>query len=156
MDRATHKPKKTYLDMPLLFSHVCDLLEQSYKLCQARKSNAATVADWFRRHRTRIDAHDTGLAALLSTLLPEKRTDRVYCIQASTLEKIIGRGLMLGASRMIELASYKRPGTGLDLADCVERILFISVRFCLCKGLCGTLFWALPLMSSLVAEPCTG
>lgn len=113
--------------MPLPFSAVCDLLEQSYRLCQSRKSNVAAVHAWFRRHRTAVDAHDTDLAALLSTLLPEKRTDRVYCIQTPTLEKIIGRALMLGASRMLELTTYKWPGAGVDLADCVERILTVTV-----------------------------
>ncbi|OAA75501.1 ATP dependent DNA ligase domain protein [Akanthomyces lecanii RCEF 1005] len=112
--------------MPLPFSAVCDLLEQSYRLCQSRKRNVAAVHTWFRRHRTAVDAHDTDLAALLSALLPEKRTDRVYCIQTPTLERIIGRALMLGASRMLELTTYKRPGAGVDLADCVERILSVT------------------------------
>ncbi|OAA72266.1 ATP dependent DNA ligase domain protein [Cordyceps fumosorosea ARSEF 2679] len=112
--------------MPLPFSAVCDLLEESYRLCQSRKSNTAAVHAWFRRHRTTVDAHDADRAALLSTLLPEKRTDRVYCIQAPTLERIIGRALMLGTSRMLELAAYKRPGAGADLADCVERILSVT------------------------------
>ncbi|OAA43435.1 ATP dependent DNA ligase domain protein [Beauveria brongniartii RCEF 3172] len=114
--------------MPFPFSAVCDLLEQSYRLCQSRKSsnNAAAVHAWFRRHRAAIDAHDADMAALLSTLLPEKRTDRVYCIQAPTLERVIGRALMLGSSRMLELATYKRPGAGVDLAECVERILSVT------------------------------
>ncbi|XWX02037.1 hypothetical protein V2A60_010069 [Cordyceps javanica] len=112
--------------MPLPFSAVCDLLEQSCQLCQSRKSNAGAVRAWFQRHRAAVDAHDADVAALLSTLLPEKRTDRVYCIQAPTLEKVIGRSLMLGASRMLELTTYKRPGAGVDLADCVERILSVT------------------------------
>ncbi|ATY59915.1 ATP dependent DNA ligase domain [Cordyceps militaris] len=112
--------------MPLPFSAVCDLLEQSSQLCQQRKSNAAAVLAWFRRHRAAVDAHDADLAALLSTLLPEKRTDRVYCLQVPTLERIVGRALMLGASRMLELATYKRPGAGVDFADCVERILSVT------------------------------
>ncbi|UNI18815.1 DNA ligase (ATP) [Purpureocillium takamizusanense] len=109
--------------MPLPFSLVCDLLDECHRLCAARRSNAQAVADWFARHRGRIDAHDTNLPALLSTLLPDKRTDRVYCIQTPSLEKIIGRGLGLGASRIAELARYRQPGLGLDLADCVERLL---------------------------------
>ncbi|KAM3503550.1 hypothetical protein MY10362_004123 [Beauveria mimosiformis] len=120
--------------MPFPFSAVCDLLEQSYRLCQSRKSSnnaaaaaaAAAVHAWFRRHRAAIDAHDADMAALLSTLLPEKRTDRVYCIQAPTLERVIGRALMLGSSRMLEMATYKRPGAGVDLAECVERILLVT------------------------------
>ena len=86
--------------MPLPFAHVCDLLEQCSKLCAAREKYHPAVVNWFNRHRALIDAHDTDVAALLSTLLPEKRTDRVYCIQAASLEKIIGRALMLGSSRI--------------------------------------------------------
>ncbi|KND93668.1 DNA ligase 4 [Tolypocladium ophioglossoides CBS 100239] len=112
--------------MPLPFSLVCDLLDECHRLCLAHRPNEQVVADWFARHRGRIDARDTDLSALLSTLLPEKRTDRVYCIQAASLEKIVGRALILGASRIAELARYKQPGLGLDLADCVERILTVT------------------------------
>ena len=113
--------------MPLPFSHVCELLEQCSKLCGARQRHHDAVVSWFSRRRALIDAHDTNVAALLSTLLPEKRTDRVYCIQAPTLEKIIGRALMLGSSRMKELRMHAMPGQGVDLADCVERILLVTV-----------------------------
>ncbi|EHK26005.1 uncharacterized protein TRIVIDRAFT_35428 [Trichoderma virens Gv29-8] len=109
--------------MPVPFSLVCDLLEASYALATARKSSTPALIAWCSKHRSLIDAPDTNLAALLSTLLPDKRADRVYCIQANGLERIIGRGLMLGSSRLKELSIYKQPGLGLDLADCVERIL---------------------------------
>ncbi|KAM5374858.1 hypothetical protein ACJZ2D_006202 [Fusarium nematophilum] len=109
--------------MPIPFSLVCDMLEQAHGLALAKKGNSTVVASWFTRHRERINAHDTNLPALLSTLLPEKRTDRVYCIQTSSLEKIIGRAFFLGSSRIAELAQYRQPGMGIDLADCVSRIL---------------------------------
>ncbi|EEU44370.1 uncharacterized protein NECHADRAFT_48724 [Fusarium vanettenii 77-13-4] len=109
--------------MPLPFALVCDLLEESHELSVAKKSNLSTVAKWFARHRSWINAHNTSLAALLSTLLPDKRTDRVYCIQTATLEKIIGRAFFLGSSRIAELSHYRQPGQGIDLADCVSRIL---------------------------------
>jgi DNA ligase-4 len=115
--------------MPLPFSLVCDLLEESYILATARKPVHPVFAAWCTQHRSRINAPDTNLAALLSTLLPEKRTDRVYGIQANGLERIIGRALMLGSSRIKELAIYKQPGLGLDLGDCVERILNVTVSY---------------------------
>lgn len=115
--------------MSFPFSHVCDLLEASYALVKARKSSTSALIAWCSRHRNLIDAPDTDLAALLSTLLPEKRTDRVYSIQANSLERVIGRGLMLGSSRLKELSVYKQPGLGLDLADCVERILTVTVSY---------------------------
>ncbi|KAH7152232.1 hypothetical protein B0J13DRAFT_673288 [Dactylonectria estremocensis] len=109
--------------MPIPFSLVCDLLEPSHKLSASRESNAHVVASWFTRHHDRINAHDANLVALLSTLLPEKRIDRVYCIQTPTLEKIIGRAFFLGSSRIAELSQYRQPGLGIDLADCVSRLL---------------------------------
>lgn len=113
--------------MPVPFSLVCDLLEESLRLSVARKQHVHTVRHWFVRHRDLIDAPDSSVAALLSTLLPEKRTDRVYCIKIPRLEKIVGRALMLGSSRIGELAVHRQPGLGLDLADCVERILICTV-----------------------------
>lgn len=113
--------------MPLPFEVVCDLLEECHDLAVARKSHASAVEAWFRRHRGRVDAHDTSAVVLLSTLLPEKRSDRVYCIQAPRLEKVIGRGLSLGSSRIADLARYREPGNASDLADCVERVLNTTV-----------------------------
>lgn len=115
--------------MPLQFSLVCDLLDECQRLGFTRRPNKQAIHEWFARNRGCIDAHDTDLSALLSTLLPEKRTDRVFCIQAPRLEKIIARALMLGSSRVAELARYKKPGLGLDLADCVERILATTVSW---------------------------
>ncbi|KAG5924774.1 hypothetical protein E4U61_006947 [Claviceps capensis] len=112
--------------MPVPFASVCDLLDECYKLHVEKKPNTRAVSKWFGQHRNCINAQNTDLAALLSTLLPEKRSDRVYCIKTPTLEKLIGKALMLGASRLIELGLYKQPGQGVDLADCVERILTVT------------------------------
>ncbi|KAM0346925.1 hypothetical protein ACHAPU_005265 [Fusarium lateritium] len=112
--------------MPLPFSLVCELLEQCYDLSLAKKNCSSVVIKWFTRHRSYVDAHDTSLSALLSTLLPDKRTDRVYCIQAPSLERIVGRAFFLGSSRIAELAHYRQPGSGVDLADCVARILTVT------------------------------
>jgi DNA ligase-4 len=113
--------------MPLSFSSACGLLDQCYDLSIARKSCSSVVVEWFDRHRNYVDAHDTSLSALLSTLLPDKRTDRVYCIQTPSLERIIGRACLLGASRIAELARFRQPGSGVDIADCVYRILTVTV-----------------------------
>jgi DNA ligase-4 len=115
--------------MPLSFSLVCELLDQCYSLSLAKKSCSNVIVEWFARHRNYVDAHDTSLSALMSTLLPDKRTDRVYCIQAPSLERIIGRACLLGASRIAELAQFRQPGSGVDLADCVHRILTVTVSY---------------------------
>lgn len=126
--------------MPLPFNLVCDLLDICYEQGLARKDNNRVVRNWFTRHRDLVDAHDTDLAALLSTLLPEKRTDRVYNIKERSLEKIIGRALGLGSSRLATLAAYRAPGGGQDLADCVEQLLTttVSLTIGIVGNLCGT------------------
>lgn len=113
--------------MPIEFSLVCDLLEECHGLALRRNNYAPSLDAWFRRHRARVDAHDTSTVALLSTLLPDKRSDRVYCIQALRLEKIIGRGLGLGSSRIADLKRYREPDSASDLADCVERVMNATV-----------------------------
>jgi hypothetical protein len=116
--------------MPFPFISVCELLEKLYQHATSAspKSNAAIVIDWYNQHRNCIDDPKTDPSALLSTLLPEKRTDRVYFIKSPTLQKIIGRALMLGSSRIDELSRYQKPGYG-DLGDCVERILSVTVSY---------------------------
>ncbi|OBR11863.1 ATP dependent DNA ligase [Colletotrichum higginsianum IMI 349063] len=110
--------------MPLSFVLVCDLLEEARKHATSGNKNLnQRVSDWFTRHRRHVDDAGTDVSALLSTLLPDKRTDRVYAIQTDTLSNIIGRALRLGASRVKELRRYKEPGRGEDLADCVARLL---------------------------------
>jgi DNA ligase-4 len=130
--------------MPLAFAAVCELLEECYRLCVSGRSLRNTVESWFAHHRSRVDAHDTDIVALLSTLLPEKRPDRVYFIQAGSLEKIIGRSLALGASRIGELTRYRQIGSNIDLAGCVEGIL---------QSTASTSFLELTVSSAHVSQP---
>lgn len=116
----------------LPFSVVSELLERCSPSL-VRGNIADIVIDWFKVHHDRIHSPDCNLAALLSTLLPEKRTDRVYCINSFRLEKIVVRALSIGKSRRLEFEAFKEPGEGLDLADCVERILIQTVSDKICK-----------------------
>ena len=115
--------------MPFPYLLVCQLLGECHQLCVSGKSHRTAVKRWFSRHRARVDAHDTDLCALLSTLLPDKRSDRVYMIQSASLEGIFGRGQNLGRSRMLELKRHRKPGSGVDLAECVETILNTTVSY---------------------------
>jgi len=119
------------LEMTLLFSDICKLLDTLYDQCIAGKpdQNRNTIQRWFAYHRDLINSLDTSTgAALLSTLLPARRTDRVYYIQETRLEKIFARSQRLGASRVRELCRYKVPGSGVDLADCIYTSLKATVR----------------------------
>lgn len=117
--------------MPFLFSYVGDLLQRLEDNRLARsglKSNAAIVQDWIRGHHGLLYRDDHHSAPLLSALLPEKRTDRVYFIREKKLQTIIGRALGLGRSRIAELGRWSNPEARADLADCVESILKQTVR----------------------------
>jgi DNA ligase-4 len=138
-----------------LFVHVCDLLEQLFQIVKhdppllprdATRRIDETVARWFNGHRGRIHSTDTDGIALLSALLPERRTDKVYSLQTASLEKVLKRILGLSRSRIDDLERWREPGCG-DLADCVERVMKQAVRnlrawyFCLLihqKGDAGT------------------
>ena len=80
------------------------------------------IIQWFKSHRSLIDDPKTDAVALLSTLLPERRTDRVFNLQPLSLAKVVSRCLLLGASRKSDLLRWKEPGRG-DLGTCVERVL---------------------------------
>lgn len=131
--------------MPFRFVYVCDLLETLQGIRDReppnlpkeaqRKFNEA-IEKWFVSHRRSIDNETDGLA-LLSTLLPEKRTDRVYGLQEGSLEKVIGRVLGLPNSRRIDLERWRQPGAG-DLGDCVERVQKCGVRY---ASMLHTLLW---------------
>lgn len=116
--------------MPFLFAYVCDLLQRlddNQRARASQKNNSNIIDQWFLSHRGLLLRADFNAAPLLSTLLPEKRTDRVYSIQSRSLSRVIGRCLGIGLSRIKELERWRVPGSGVDLGDCVERILTATV-----------------------------
>lgn len=118
--------------MPFAFSTICTLLQrlEDVELHQPPLLNTikapkikAIVESWFKSHRRPIDELDVaGGTAFLSTLLPERRTDRVYGIQTTSLCRTLGRVLGLPVSGRADLEAYKRPHSG-DLAICLERVM---------------------------------
>ncbi|EAU30345.1 predicted protein [Aspergillus terreus NIH2624] len=55
-------------------------------------------------------------------MFPDKRTDRVYWLQDTSLARTIGRCLLLGSSRREELERWRTAG-GVDLGQCVENVM---------------------------------
>ena len=117
--------------MPFRFSHICTLLDSYEKIqCRdppflpAKRQDAVRLAthSWFRAHRLDLDSTGTDRAAFLSCLLFDRRTDRVYGIQATRLTKIIGRCFNLTSAKLANLKLWNLPGNG-DLGACVERLL---------------------------------
>ncbi|EAQ90537.1 hypothetical protein CHGG_02472 [Chaetomium globosum CBS 148.51] len=103
--------------MPFSFSYVCDLLQRLEDNRLARsglRSNTVIIQEWFRGHHGFLHRDDHKSAPLLSALLPEKRTDRVYFIREKKLQAIIGRALGLGRSRIAELGRWTNPEAAID------------------------------------------
>ena len=125
---STHE--HTLLTMPILFTDFCTLLSDLESLStrhpplpHARREHLSrhTIAQWFRKHKVSIDSTDVNAVVILSSLLPTRRTDRVYNIQALSLSRLLRRCLSLGRGRWQQLEQWKTPGRG-DLGDCVERV----------------------------------
>lgn len=111
--------------MALMFSTICELLqslEHDFKRKRHQKGPKHIVNDWFNRHHDALDA-GVDRTALLSTLLPERRTDRVFCIKQKRLENIVIKAFGLGSSRTAQLRECDVPGAARDFAECVEAIL---------------------------------
>lgn len=118
--------------MPLAFSTLTSLLQRLENIethdppllpaSEVERLNYETQA-WFRSQQRAIISFSVQEGvALLSSLLPERRTDRVYGIQAQSLCRILCRTLGLSASRARELQAYRGPGRG-DLGTCLARVL---------------------------------
>lgn len=112
--------------MPFPFGAVCDLLQSlendPKRPARAKKGSTQIVHEWFDRHEELLDQTDVDKVALLSTLLPERRTDRVFSIKEPRLERIVAKACLLG-DRKKHLQRWKTdPGSGVDLADCVEAV----------------------------------
>ncbi len=118
--------------MPFAFTHVCDLL-QGVEDKTGRQPSTALIKQWFAQHNSHLSRNEVDGVALLSTLLPEERSDRVYRIQAKSLSSTIAKALGLGHSRLPELQRWKTPGLGVDLGDCVEGILQVTASCPLIK-----------------------
>ncbi len=118
--------------MPFCFVYICDLLDQLERLetldppiilpqLLDHKRNERIIS-WFKHHRKRIDAFDTDGDALLATLLPDRRTDRVYGLDNRRLEQVVARVLNLSIDRYAELRKWQEMD-GPDLPRCVEQVM---------------------------------
>ncbi|KAH8908711.1 hypothetical protein BR93DRAFT_950440 [Coniochaeta sp. PMI_546] len=119
--------------MPFRFAYVCDLLQRlddNQRTRAGQVINSNIIDQWFSSHRGLLVRADFNASPLLSTLLPEKRSDRIYSIQSRSHSRVVGRCLGLGLSRRKELERWQEPGSGMDLGDCVERILTTTPNAC--------------------------
>ncbi|TLS27236.1 hypothetical protein PpBr36_05507 [Pyricularia pennisetigena] len=114
------------------FAYVCNLLqrcEDNAKQC-GPKTNHQFIKEWLASHKRRITADHVDLSALISTLLPTKRPDRVYSIQIKRLTSIVARAHHLGRTRVLQLEAWQQPGSGKDFAECVRDVLSDTPNTC--------------------------
>lgn len=115
--------------MPLPFVDFCTLLSdlESVSARQPPLNEKTrdevykqTISEWLHEHHVSATSPDVNVVAVLSSLLPRRRTDRVYGIQAPALSKYLRKCLSIGKSRWDQLEKRKIPGRG-DLGECIER-----------------------------------
>ncbi|KAK5797412.1 hypothetical protein VI817_003703 [Penicillium citrinum] len=114
--------------MGFKFTFLCELLSDLEKNRIAKDAHEADrldfviIREWFKRYDCHVNHVDTNRLALLSCMFPEKRVDRVFWLQATSLSRVIGRCLGLGSSRSAELGRWRKSG-GPDLGQCVEDVM---------------------------------
>ena len=128
--------------MPFPFVYVCDLLEDLAHLIHrdlpllpkdVHHQTTETTLRWLKLHRSRLDAAATDDDAVILTLQPEKRTDRVYGLDAFALEQVVARVLNLPKQHHLDLQTWRHDPAKGDLAACVERVMenMAAVRYAL-------------------------
>lgn len=115
--------------MPLLFVDFCTLLADLESVSARQpplnekerdEVYRRTISEWLHKHHVSVNSPDVNVAAVLSSLLPGRRTDRVYGIQIPALSKHLRKCLSIGKARWDQLEKWKLPGRG-DLGECIER-----------------------------------
>jgi hypothetical protein len=144
------------LVMPFPFVYVCDLLEDLACLVARdlpllpkdldHKTTETTIR-WFKLHRSRLDAAATDDDAVLLTLTPDRRSDRIYGLDSLGLEQVVARVLNLPKRHHQDLQRWRcEPAKG-DLAACVERVMENLTAVC-CRLIC-----ALGLLPDFLCNP---
>lgn len=102
--------------MALPFSYVCDLFDQLHELDAVKfppltrakrlQESCSIVKKWFKAYQGHIKHTDP--IAILSTLLPHRRPDRVYGFQESRMINVLSRSLGWGSTRVARLRSWEQ------------------------------------------------
>jgi len=125
--------------MPFPFVYVCDLLDvleilvlrdPPLRRTDLDKAIAKETDQWLRMHCNSLNANATDDNAVILTFKPELRTDRVYDLDAVSLEQVIARVLNLPRVHLAELQRWRASPMSGDLGTCIQRVIdsMISVR----------------------------
>jgi DNA ligase N terminus len=122
----------------LSFEAICSLLDKlealrsRYKLSgtkltqtEFRRRQKTLLCEWSHYYNTLILKDDQSILAVLSLLLPDLRTDRVYFLKEQTLAPVIGRTMGIGSLGVNKLIN-RRPTEG-DFGLALERTMIHRV-----------------------------
>jgi DNA ligase N terminus len=109
--KPTHFLRRSWPFSPTMsstYQHICELFEQLAK-AHAKGGDAATalVQTWFREHDDAIPRIGPQAIALLSCLLPARRTDRVCGYRDARLRTTVQNAQGLGRGRILELRRWR-------------------------------------------------
>ena len=118
--------------MPFPFVYLCDLLNQLERPYlrttpllpkDLARHTKTKVIEWLRMHRDRLNAFSTDDKAVMAMLQPDIQTDRVYGLDAASLELVIARSLSLPTPYYLDLQTWKTDPLQGDLGACVQRVM---------------------------------
>ncbi|KAF2125391.1 hypothetical protein P153DRAFT_400214 [Dothidotthia symphoricarpi CBS 119687] len=117
--------------MTITFGAVCSLLQSIENIStreprvspkQLKESIRQIVSNWFSNHRQALDDQNTNGSAVLSALLPHRRKDRVYGLQAPLLAKKLTKLLSFNNGHRALFDGWKTGALG-DLGAYTERTM---------------------------------
>ncbi|KAL6706353.1 hypothetical protein ACN47E_005643 [Coniothyrium glycines] len=117
--------------MTVTFGAICSLLQSVENIStrqprlpqkEEKESIRQIVINWFTNQRQNLDNPDTNGGAVLSALFPHRRKDRVYGMQACSLERKLVSLLSFNHGQRAVLGAW-RTGRHGDLGAYVERAM---------------------------------
>jgi DNA ligase-4 len=117
--------------MTITFNAICSLLQSTENITALRprllpkeetESIRQVVSNWFNNHRRALDDTKTNGGAVLSTLFPHRRKDRVYGLQAPLLAKKLSKLLNFNHGQKALFDGWKTGKHG-DLGVYTERAM---------------------------------
>ncbi|KAF1832174.1 hypothetical protein BDW02DRAFT_571326 [Decorospora gaudefroyi] len=117
--------------MTITFGAICSLLQSVENICtrrprlpskQEKENIREIISNWFQNQRDNLDDPNTNGSAVLSTLFPHRRKDRVYGLQAPLLAKKLCNLLAFNNGQLALFSGWET-GVHGDLGSYTERAM---------------------------------
>ncbi|KAF8537019.1 hypothetical protein BDD12DRAFT_848351 [Trichophaea hybrida] len=120
--------------MPVAFLEIANLFQRIETLSRpngkappqqpTRNAVKEIIFEWFGDHRSEIAHNAKTLVAILSTLLPDLRPDRVYSLREDSLAKVLTKALHIsGTRRETVLIDYRTSTEEGDLGSAIQKVV---------------------------------